>query len=163
MEDWPCFQISQGIKTAKIKLQEVLQYVGWWRFQYILIPSRLGKCLEFQWTVPDLLNSKFHPLCVPSSATLRLTTKLCHSVQTQHTWYTWIVLPISITTDAATVPSNRWEKHTSYSDFISDLSIMFLSGYLLALLQYTTVSCTIMYELDMNKGWNKYIQCICSI
>lgn len=85
MEDWPCFQISQGTKTAKIKLQEVLQYVGWWRFQYILISKQAWEV--FRISVNSSWSLELHipsPLCTLICYTVSHNKALPFSTNTAH-------------------------------------------------------------------------------
>lgn len=130
MEEWACFHISQDTKIAMIKLQEVLlQYVGWWKFQDILIPSRFWKCLELQCTIFDLLDSKIHPLSVLPSATLCLTTKLCHSIHRAH------MMDMDVLANQqyyrccnCAIKTDKKNTHP-YSHLILNFSIIFSLGY----------------------------------
>lgn len=74
---WPCywlsrvingglstFPIPQSTNMAKINLQEViLQYVGWWRFRYILI-LQVGFGCVWNCSVPFLIS--WSPKFIPS-------------------------------------------------------------------------------------------------
>ena len=163
MEDWPCFQIPQATKTAKIKLQEVLWCVDWRGFQDVPIPSRLGKCFESQWTIPDLLNSRPHPLCTLIFYTTSHNKALPFNTNTAHMMHMDSLANRRYHRCCnCAIKTGKRNTHP-YDHFIWTLSVTFSLGYSLTLLPYLAVSCTIMYELDMNTDWNKYSQCICSM